>query len=524
MRRLTQILLAVTLLILAARAWLFGVYAWNRFPLNIEIYHLESKMVHLAWRIQHGVRLYPDWQNYPHVANFFGPLYFALVGALGAIRDSSIHELYLIGRAVTIASVVAASGLLFEALRSRYGLFAALFGTLNAIGAGPLYGFGVMTRPDVFADFLGLAGFLVLVGLHPRTPGARPPRSSRFLAAMLMIAAILAKQTTAAYALAAALTLALNGHPRTATTWLAAVLGTIVAIVLGITLLHEPNFGPSLLAEGRTPWDLRGWTFSLWRIVTLDPEFLVLLGVGIALWATSPRAEIAPIVLTLVITGTAVVTLAKYGSDMNYFLGTRHAAAWAAAAFWHSAWSSTASRPRIAVILAATIPIIGLLTFSITHSLVQTEIAEGLNAFRVSPQGQAYQAAHQRIFEAAEDPGYKLLTDSGLIDIRQGERTAFGDPWLFRMLAETGQINTDKMRQWAESESYDQIITTKALEDPEYETYDFGLPMPIVEAARRHYLLVGVEFGLFFYRPRHEILPPLTPPASEDSHAPGASP
>ena len=31
----------------------------------------ECAMVHLAWRVEHGVRLYPDWRSYPCVANFY---------------------------------------------------------------------------------------------------------------------------------------------------------------------------------------------------------------------------------------------------------------------------------------------------------------------------------------------------------------------------------------------------------------------------------------------------------------------
>ena len=56
--------------------------------------------------------------------------------------------------------------------------------------------------------------------------------------------------------------------------------------------------------------------------------------------------------------------------------------------------------------------------------------------------------------------------------------------------------------QRMDSEDFDWIVTTKDLADPSYRTYEFGLPMPMVEAARRHTTPAGVQAGLFLYRPR----------------------
>jgi hypothetical protein len=514
MRRFTRFVMAVALAVVAGRAVLFGVYAWSRFFTPTEAFHLESKMVHLAWRVAHGVRFYPDWQAYPHVANFFGPLYFGLVGLVGGVLNSSIEGLFTVGRAVTVGSVVAAAGLTFAALRSRYGTTAALLGALLGGSAGPLFGFGLMVRPDAFSDLLGLAGFLVLAGLRPRPAGVAPGRSGLVVAGVLLVAAVLAKQTTAVYALAGALALALDGHPRRALGWLAAVLGTLAAIVAAVTLLYEPNFGPSLMAEGKTPWDLAGWSYSMWRLMILDPEFPVLIVAGVGLWLTAPRREVWPLALAFVLIGSAVVTLAKLGSDMNYFLGVRHVAAWAGATMLHAATDAAASARRRGVALLAGVALLGSLYTSMAHSLMQAEVAYYSESFHDSRQGLALQALYRQVFQVAENPRLKLLTDSGFIDIRQGDRTVYGDPWLFRMLVETGQIQPETMRRWVEDEAYDQVITTKPLDDPTYETYDFGLPMPLVEAARRHYVLVKQDAGLFFYRPRREVLPPLTPGVS----------
>jgi hypothetical protein len=126
---------------------------------------------------------------------------------------------------------------------------------------------------------------------------------------------------------------------------------------------------------------------------------------------------------------------------------------------------------------------------------------------------------YQRVIRAAEDPNVRLLTDSGLFDVYQRERAAFGDPWLFRLLVETGQIGPVKMRAWIESESYDLVVTTADLFSPGYREYEFGLPMVLVEAARAHYKPAGIEGALFFYRKRRRDQPH---PHSDRGNGPGS--
>jgi hypothetical protein len=67
MRAVNRLLLGGIASLAALRAVGFLVYAWDRFPLPIEAWHLEAKMVHLAWRAQAGIRLYPPWRDDPHV-------------------------------------------------------------------------------------------------------------------------------------------------------------------------------------------------------------------------------------------------------------------------------------------------------------------------------------------------------------------------------------------------------------------------------------------------------------------------
>jgi hypothetical protein len=115
-------------------------------------------MVHLAWRVEHGVRLYPDWRSYPHVANFYAPLNFLLVGGLGRVLLANLDQLYIIGRTVTITSVLIATLVLGVFLNGRYGATAAGL----SVGARPLFPAGLMCRPDALAELLGLTGFFLV--------------------------------------------------------------------------------------------------------------------------------------------------------------------------------------------------------------------------------------------------------------------------------------------------------------------------------------------------------------------------
>ena len=99
----------------------YFAYAVACLPSPLEVFHLEAKMVLLAYRVQVGAALYPEWRTYPHVANFFGPVYFVVVGLLGAATDADIPDLFRIGRGVTFASGLVTTLILGLVLGGRYG-------------------------------------------------------------------------------------------------------------------------------------------------------------------------------------------------------------------------------------------------------------------------------------------------------------------------------------------------------------------------------------------------------------------
>jgi hypothetical protein len=497
MRAAARIALILFLVLAIARLILFLGYVVEIVPITeLQAFHLESKMVHLAWRVQAGERLYPEWRSFPHVANFFAPLYFVAVGMIGRATGASLEALYLIGRVVSVGAALGTTLLLGLDAGRRYGRGPGVVAAVTSLGVGPLFGYGVMVRPDTLADFLGLAGFLLAVRRHTR--------SSVVGAGLLLIAATLTKQPSGVYLLAAALSLALQGRRREAAGLTVGVLGVVVGLVLAIDALVEPNFGPSLLAEGRTPWSWKSWNWNAYRFASIDPEWLVLAPVGLWLWNRGDRRDLPATVLTLVLVPVFLVTSAKMGADLNYALGFRAIGSLAAAALWHAVWvprkpDSLLRAERELLALASFLSLV--IMHSDYHALAQWANAADSRLFLRSPEGQMFRRLNQQLFRRMADVNRPTLTDASQYDIRQGRRTAFGDPWLFHVMVDTGQIDPVQMRRWIEEERYEGIVTTKDLMDPSYDDYDFGLPRPLVEAARRHYEPTGAVGGLFFYRP-----------------------
>ncbi|HEY2154730.1 MAG TPA: hypothetical protein VGH33_03810, partial [Isosphaeraceae bacterium] len=228
----------VTLLLAAGaiRAGIYLVYAARMFTFPLEAHQLESKMVLLAYRAQTGLPLYPEWRDYPHVANFFAPVDFLLVGGIGRLVGADIRGLFLIGRAVSFAAWMIEVVVLGVWAARRYGPFAGLFGAVLTLSSIAMTGFSVSTRPDMLAELLGVVGFILC--------GERS-RGRRVAGVAALVLAALTKQTAGVYLIAAALAAVAEGRRRWALAILGGGLGAIALIVAAVTLAVEPNFARS---------------------------------------------------------------------------------------------------------------------------------------------------------------------------------------------------------------------------------------------------------------------------------------
>ena len=206
--KLTRRLLLSLLLVLGlVRVVGYLVYAVASFSTPMETYFLEGKMVLLAFRVRSGLSLYPAWRDYPHVANFFGPAYFWIVGMVGRGVGAEIPGLFGIGRGLSFGAGLALSVVMGVITARRYGRAAGVTGAILSFGVAPMVGFSVMVRPDLVAEFLGVTGYFLA--------GSRVPWR-RFLGMIVLVLATLTKQTALIYLGAAVLSWLIQGEFRRA--------------------------------------------------------------------------------------------------------------------------------------------------------------------------------------------------------------------------------------------------------------------------------------------------------------------
>jgi hypothetical protein len=338
---------------------------------------------------------------------------------------------------------------------------------------------------------LGLTGFFLASGRRSMT---------RAIGGVLLYCAAMTKQTALVYLVAAVLGLCLDGQRNQAWRILVGVTSALFVTILAVRFSIEPNFVVSLLAESRMPFDLESWWRSVMTIASTDPELYVLTIAGIFFWSRGPTKEPMLAVLAAVLLASSLVTAAKRGSAENYFLGMRSVAALAAGPLWHNL-STSRSRSRVWEMVAV-VAVIGGMALSMVNAEYFWRNARREALLRRSSAGKAALRFYELLFREVEDPRRPFLTDVGILDIRQGERTVFGDPWKFKLMAENGQIDTRVIEKNIDDEYYDLIFCQRDLFSPEYETFEFGLPRALAERARRHYRLAVVQHGLYVYSRR----------------------
>ena len=453
----------VAILVLA-RASGYLVYVFEQLTMPGEVGDLESKFVHLVWRVQAGARLYPPWRDYPHVTNFFSPCYFLLAGLIGSLTGAGSQGLFVIGRAVTVACALTTALVVGWAVQRRDGLPAGLIGAAATLGAAPMIGAALMVRPDTMAELFGASGFYLALG-----------SSSWSLVGgvVVLVVAVLTKQTAALFLIAASAALAVSGRWREAATVLSCGLLAVGAVVAGVTVF-EPMFASSLLGEGKTPWDFASWAGQLLELGASAPDLFVVPVLGLWIWLSDRPRRTAPIVLWLAILGVGIVTAAKLGSGLNYFLSLRIVEAMALGAIWGAA---PAPRARSRVLLVVVLLIAAVSLIPGTILALRNAAQSRLDArFYTTAAGRRFLLGQEQFFRMAEDPRVRLLTDSGLLQLRQKERGPFVDSFQFHHMVDSGRIHPDLILKDLQSESYAFVITTTELFSPEYDVKIVGLP------------------------------------------------
>jgi len=295
--------------------------------------------------------------------------------------------------------------------------------------------------------------------------------------------------------------------------WTTALLGIAILALH----LYEPNSLRCWFEEAGTPFLSRQWLDVTQYLLTSSPDLLLFAVVGTIAWMRSRPRETELAVFAIMIVAVCLATSAKLGADLNYFLGLRGVEALAIGKLWHSA-TALNGRPGL---LAAAGLLLGAMSMipSVRFAEAQFQHKRQQAAYLATPSGRAMLERHYRVQRLAEQPALQVLSDSGMLALRQRENAPFVDPWLFRMLVQTGRIDPQVIEDRIRSQDYDVLVLTSDLYSSRmlYEDYAFGLPAPLVRAARGRYQLDGHEAGFFIYRPvRH-------PPDGTDEPLSGAS-
>jgi hypothetical protein len=361
----------------------------------------------------------------------------------------------------------------------------------------------MMVRPDAPADLLGVSGFFVCGGRSSIT------RRASLAGIALLVLAILTKQTAGIFLLAAALSLALEGAWRRALELLGGGLAALGLIVLVVNLLFEPHFAASLLGERIMPWSFSAWRILLDHILLVAPDLLYFAALGLILWIGRRPRDWPAAALTGMLLVSALVLSAKLGADTNYSLGLRISEAIAFGTLWQAV-HATAGRSLSRTVGLALATVLGIATIypGVVSGAGQEARSRAVASSFGKLSGQRLLFSYRSAIALARDPGVAMLTDSGLLDLYQGDRATFGDPWLFHTLVDLGKLHPTRIIERIDSQYYDVIITGHDLDSPRYLNEDFRLPNVLRAHALARYVVRDVQPGLFYYGRRGGEWPP----------------
>ena len=400
----------------------------------------------------------------------------------------------LIGRTVSFVAALLTTIVLAIAIERRCGRGRA-WPQASSLGSGPMFGFTIMVRPDALAELLGVGGFLLSGGrsrgtaqpvLHSwswRSSPSRPPWSSCWPPRWPR-----------------------SSPERSARDFpiLGAASALLLAVVVVVTVLAT-QLRPLAGRRAVMPWSFPTWLTAIGGSWSPVPAPGVPRDRSQALaWRHSRPRAVRPATLVLVLLSSSLILSAKLGADINYYLSLRVAEALRGGrTLACRALTRHRPPPAPAIRPAGRDNPPGVCSDDSLHP--DGADVRGARQYRVRVLRDAKRAppsATYREATALARTRVHLLTDVGLLDLHQGERAAFGDPWLFRTLVETGRLQPTAMARRIDSQYYDVFITTHDLNSPRYVDHDFRLPKGLFERVRASYVLPRSPRGLQYYVPR----------------------
>jgi hypothetical protein len=399
--------------LLAAVVWLVGDAIVARIGMPVQFNCVEGFNADDATRFAHGQALYGDPARPPYTLTVYTPGYLSVVASLVALGMPAL----LAARTVTLLSALGIAVLIAAAGWRRtdwIAVAAALLFMLDPI----LPFWQLVARPDCTAALLALAGVVVLE--------VRSRRSTDFLAAVLLAAAFLTKQTSVAAPAAAVLFMVLNDRRRALrfVGWLGTLVGGAVLVLRAAT-------------DGRFLWHTVAGNldqFSWLRAAGMDVHFvshhvvelsvLLFLLVRVSLQRTWSVTALWTATAWLV----AAASVGKEGSDFNYFIAPLAGLALLAAREFPRPW------------LARPVPVSRAAAVSLLVAAARWAAADTIKlAGSRRPLANAQAEYRDLVALVASGPGIVISDDACLL-LAAGKRVHL-QPFVMSRLAEAGRWN-----------------------------------------------------------------------------------
>jgi len=274
----------------------------------------EAANVYIARRAMQGGAIYGDWRKVPHAASWYGPALYAPVAYVGRCLGANPQLLFVIGRTISVLSVVATSAFILHLLRRRWAVpttIAAIAALIFLTADDIWVRFDVSFRPDAPACLFSLLGIALLVCCR------EPPLL--YGSAILFLPAFLYKQSSIAGPLAAVLWLLLEGRKRAAVHYALLVALAFGGISVLLNLLTEGRYflnTVEALGGNAPPTNVPS------LLADLSKTGLIPLGSGVFLLLMQWRARVWDPIAIAFLVSTLLSAAATYrdGSNIQYYV------------------------------------------------------------------------------------------------------------------------------------------------------------------------------------------------------------
>jgi hypothetical protein len=355
-----------------------------------------------------------------------------------------------------------------------------------------MVGYGVMVRPDAFADLLGFAGFLL---------AGSAGGFGLWGGAALLALACLTKQTAGIYALAAIAALLTASPParRRGVRLAAATAAVVVALIIAGYAAGESRLLAGLLSQGQVGFSARQFATMLLLLNERSPELLWFPLVGLGLWLGGRWRNLPLAILAFSTLALGLATVAKKGSDLNYFFGLRAVAAIVAATLCEAVLQEAVHTRRAAAVVFMSLVIAAPSLLGVGRaSAEQIDLAARLQL----PSGQKQLAAQAEAIRMACDWQHPILTDCDILGVYQATDAPLLDPYLFRLRVQAGKLVPTALIERIDRRHFAALILTA---DPAVDCPDtrvWKLPPTVAASIATHYQFERRLGFWFIYVPR----------------------